>query len=86
MKAELTDGTIIELEQDCGCITHTGPHWIHMDAIDKWLNNALIKESLNPLHIQEIARLELARLEAKRRNMIKHGIVRIIKETEDENS
>jgi len=39
MKARLTNGTIVTLEKDCGCIIHDGPHWLHADAVWKRLNN-----------------------------------------------
>ncbi len=38
MRARLVDGTIITLEKDCDCLTHDGPHWLHMDRLYKAMN------------------------------------------------
>lgn len=35
MKARLKSGEIIELVKDCECITHEGPHFLHMNSLDK---------------------------------------------------
>lgn len=31
--------------KDCGCMTHEGPHWQHMDAIWKEKNHALLEQA-----------------------------------------
>lgn len=33
IRAELTDGSIVELEKDCGCTHHDGPHWLHENRV-----------------------------------------------------
>lgn len=82
MQAIDTDGKTITLEQDCNCITHKGPHWLHMDAIDKRLNASLLGGG--PLQLQEHARLELSRLKSKREKMETLGISRIINSDGDQ--
>lgn len=42
MRALLTNGEIVELAKDCNCITHEGPHWLHMSQIDKELNHKVL--------------------------------------------
>lgn len=34
-------------EQDCGCLTHTGPHWKHMDRLDRERNQAMLERAQN---------------------------------------
>lgn len=78
MKAELTNGEIVELEKDCGCIIHEGPHWLHMDAVDKDLNQQYLRPDFLSLHA--FAAAEQRRLEIKLREMESRGIARIIRE------
>lgn len=35
MKARLTDGSVVDLPRDCDCLTHAGPHWLHLDTLNK---------------------------------------------------
>lgn len=72
MKARLTDGQVVDLVKDCECRTHEGPHWLHMDALDRERNRALSPRGF----IKE----EQARLREKAWNMEHRGIVEILKE------
>ena len=74
MKAELKNGEIIDLEKDCGCITHDGPHWLHMADMEKELNAPLRTSSPYAFASQEKYRLA-----SKLREMESRGIVRIIR-------
>jgi len=40
MKARLTDGSIVDLPRDCDCLTHDGPHWLHIDTYTKQRSQA----------------------------------------------
>lgn len=81
-RARLTDGTVVELEKDCDCVTHEGPHWLHMDDVDKSLNvplraRALAGESL--LAIRAYAQVEQQRLAMKLREMESRNIAEILR-------
>lgn len=41
IRARLTTGEVVELARDCSCVIHDGPHWLHMDDVDKSLNRRL---------------------------------------------
>lgn len=71
MQAKLTTGKIIELKQDCSCITHTGPHWLHMNDLWRERNRSLTGLGL----YQE----EIRRLDEKEQYMISLGIEEIIR-------
>jgi hypothetical protein len=32
--------------KDCTCLTHDGPHWLHMDTISKAQNHELFEQAL----------------------------------------
>ncbi len=74
MKAKLTDGTIIGLAKDCECITHSGPHWLHMDTLDKEQATEMLERGNVQGHIS----LELARLDRKLDEMISRGPEEIV--------
>ena len=92
MKAETTTGAIIDLVQDCECITHTGPHWLHDDAITRAANLELLdyaerlaataQTMADANYIYAVgarfAEVEIVRLDAKRREMQRLGIVRLV--------
>lgn len=82
MKAELTTGEIVPLEKDCECITHNGPHWVHM--ADFWRQKNRDMPVGNALCLGAKAQEELMRLDALRREFEQHGIVRLIREPSDE--
>lgn len=79
MKARLTDGTVIELVKDCGCLTHEGPHWLHMDDMYRRLNQPLRDRALagDLLAVSALATEEIARLREKRHQMESRRIVEI---------
>jgi len=74
MKAKLTSGEIVELEKDCGCTHHDGPHWLHMDKVAAKLNRKLLDKG----NTFGFAKEEAARLHAKELNMTSRGIVELI--------
>lgn len=93
MHAELTDGTIIELTQDCACLSHTGPHWLHMDELTREKNREALDRT-SKMSAQDIdavqaiqcralfdhfAKVEIIRLDTKLREMTSRGIKRIIR-------
>lgn len=45
IKAKLKTGEIVDLKNDCGCVLHNGPHWLHMDDVDKSLNQRLLENN-----------------------------------------
>ena len=76
--ARLADGSIIPLPKDCGCQTHDGPHWLHMDGIDRSLNRSLLDGATNSEQIQAYAKAEQRRLKEKLREMKARNIVEIL--------
>jgi len=78
MKAELTNGTTIELVKDCECLTHDGPHWVHMDRLWYERNMALLNGEWSQQKAFALASQELHRLTDKRRTMERLGIKRIV--------
>lgn len=75
MKAKLITGDTIELTKDCDCITHIGPHWLHMNDFDKRRNAEMLESGNLNGHIV----YELLRLEQLEYMMVKLGIVEIIR-------
>lgn len=66
--------------KDCGCLDefHVGPHWRHMDEIDKKKTEEMVQrlqQSTDPnqgiLLAHYIVKHELARLQTKRLNLEK---------------
>ena len=74
MKLRLTDGTIVEAEKDCRCVTHEGPHWIHMDDLWKSMNRDMLQASPRGFIAEECARLR-----QKAYDMKFYGIAEIIR-------
>jgi hypothetical protein len=93
-KAELEDGSIVTLEKECTCIIHRGPCWVHMDKLQRRLNQPLFDrfwravETNNYMDAvlarEAIAREESSRLKELRINMERRGIVRLIHEPDDD--
>ena len=82
MKFRMSDGSIVDAVKDCECGTHTVPHWVHMDSIDKNLNKRLLEKGsfLGTLAFTEN---ELVRLRVKSSELKSRGIDEIIKEEGD---
>ena len=98
MKAELTDGRIVDLDGycQCGCgtVTIPGPCWLRIDRYDKENNAELldmaerqaasaktfVETNMADVYLRRHAELEVVRLDYKKRNMERHGIVRLIEE------
>ncbi len=79
MKAELTSGEIVELQKDCECTTHAGPHWIHMDLLWYNRNMALLNDGeWTQQKALALAKEEIYRLTDKRHTMQRLGIKRLI--------
>lgn len=86
--AELTSGEIVELQNDCGCITHNGPHWLHMINLERALNADAVKNFREPKTVGEkiehqlaiiyMAGKEQARLKRLEAELTSRGIVRLI--------
>lgn len=76
MKAELENGEIITLEKDCDCITHEGPHWVHLDRIYKEKNQIILSRG-GRYSVEAFCQEECARLDEKERQMKQRGILRI---------
>jgi hypothetical protein len=32
--------------KDCACLTHDGPHWQHMDTLDRQWNHELLEQTM----------------------------------------
>ncbi len=94
MQAKLVTGEIVELEKDCSCLDaiHIGPHWLHMDAIervtnDEFLSGIKIKiaaaKTFTDVNLCDslIARfygLEMVRLDMKAREMSRRNILELL--------
>lgn len=83
--------------KDCRCVTHDGPHWLHMDEMERGQASALLarvrERTQSPLDIfdgavltgamREIAEMEERRLSAKLAKMQALGIDSIPEEVTD---
>lgn len=76
--ARLTDGRVVILEKDCNCATHDGPHWLHMDSVDKSLNAGILNKSSSIAELRAFAEAEQRRLAGKLREMNQRQIVEIL--------
>jgi hypothetical protein len=63
-------------EKDCECITHDGPHWLHLDALD-WARNL---ELLKSGGVRGFVSEEAQRLGRKADEMERRGLARIPQE------
>lgn len=88
MKARLNSGEIITLVKDCECVTHEGPHFLHMNEFDKLASREIFRRVLsgewNPPtaeHAAEAAMIsEAARLQRLQYAMESRGIAELIDE------
>lgn len=81
IQAELTDGCIVALEQDCACQTHEGPHWLHMNDVERCMNRQTVEHNLgNTALWRWYVQAECERLAALARHYARCGIARIIRE------
>jgi hypothetical protein len=66
-----------ELPKDCGCQTHTGPHWLHMDAITHEQNRKFLAQAKqgNIRAGFTFVTVEQQRLEQKAREMESMGLI-----------
>lgn len=80
--ARLANGAIVELRKDCECMTHKGPHWLHMDYLDRLAAQKLFmdcRSSRTPAVCYDAyIREELTRVRAKRQEMTQQGIEELL--------
>jgi|SRR5690606_17109157 len=84
--ATLTTGETVQLEKDCDCLTHEGPHWLHVDAIARLFHEETLRHAEGPLAefvLIRVAEQEAERLKCKADKMKALGIVRIWQEETD---
>lgn len=56
------------MNNDCGCIGHEGPHWLHMDKLWREMNRKLL-DGGDSLGMIGFAKEEIARLNELERNL-----------------
>lgn len=80
VEVRLESGETITLAKDCDCVMHEGPHWLHMDEVDKRLNTPLRERAMQGelLAVKAFVEAELRRLGSKRREMERLKIAEII--------
>lgn len=90
IRAKLEDGSVVELAQDCECVTHKGPHWLHMNRIEEEQNlreagpDAIaLAGALAPALARHFAQAEVRRLNSLIAAMVERGIVRVLGEEEE---
>lgn len=49
-------------ERDCACITHSGPHWLHLDTVAQRLNLALLEQVTTAEGLHAFGQAEARRL------------------------
>ena len=76
MRARLTNGEVVTLEKDCTCAAHNGPHWLYLDEMER----AEASRATKAQDLFEVIFIEQARLQSKRWNMERQGIVELIPE------
>lgn len=67
---------IADLPKDCGCITHDGPHWLHMDLMDRERNARLLWPPSESSYLA-YAQAEARRLSALAEEMERAGLDRL---------
>ncbi len=77
IRFRLNDGSIVPAEKDCNCCIHEGPHWLHMDDIDRAINADMPMSTMHDIRAK--AECESRRLEMKSHEMRMRGIVEIIR-------
>lgn len=75
---EMENGEIVPAANDCGCITHNGPHWCHMD--DWWRERNATFDQSTEAGLRAFISEEYRRLREKRHNMESLKIVRLIRD------
>ena len=96
MRARLATGKVVELGKDCGCALHDGPHWVHMDEVDKTLNRRHLETAQRQmasgnvegasLSLRAFSQAEQIRLQEKLRQMKQRGIQELIRETAEDSA
>lgn len=81
--ARFKDGTTKELEKDCGCLTHNGPHFLHDNRLWKQRNQKL-KDRGNYLSILGFVNQEIDRLAEIAYQYKARGIKEILHERPEE--
>lgn len=77
MKLRLTGGAVVVAVKDCECVTHEGPHWIHMDALWHERNRELLKKG-SYLALLGFTKEEAARLKQKQHDMASYHVSEIL--------
>jgi hypothetical protein len=80
IRARLATGEIVVLPKDCECLTHDGPHWIHMDKLAQETNHEYLQQGMTgcELALRAYIQEERARLRNKLYNMERLGISEIL--------
>jgi len=68
------------LKKDCDCVTHDGPHWLHVDKLHSEANQKLKNSNDIILAARGFAIEECARLEFKRLSMVSRGIEELLED------
>lgn len=61
-------------ERDCDCITHDGPHWLHMNLVVQRLNLALLEQVGTVLGLYAYGQEEARRLAELEDSMRRAGM------------
>ena len=79
------------MDNDCGCSTHSGAHWVYQNALDKqrnrdWLASAIARNggNMNPSIMQGFVVQERARLRELEYQMTSRGLTELPEMTESE--
>lgn len=60
---------------DCHCVTHSGPHWLHLDAMDRWAAwRFLAAAGANMQSLRGYAQMERERFGRLHREMSSRGV------------
>lgn len=67
----MRDGAKKPRDNDCGCLTHDGPHFLHMDEYTRQANRKLLHwaqdgGAMAEVYLYRFCELELIRLREKR--------------------
>lgn len=73
---------VVRLDRDCGCQAHDGPHWLHVDVLDRLRTREMIEQCLKGQAfagmIEYLPSWEIERLRQKRLHML--DLLRTIRE------
>lgn len=75
--ARLKNGRVIRFPKDCGCATHDGPHWLHMDRTSRAINVRRVLDrgaNLDMLTLMGFGQEERARLSELGFQMRRHQV------------